>query len=197
MPFSLSSATGVWIGVCPDLSGPTGAGHALHLWPVLLISPVERLARASASPTRSDPEGSSRNEPRLGRCPASHLRPVPGQNSAAHHGFSMTTPWPVARPGPDLRAPPRTREAHSVAHRAFLGHPLRAVVPNSARVSPARSLRSVAFVRTSHRAAPELAKTALPFTPAPHPAGRPGAALRPAPMRRVWGAEIRHRPLRT
>ena len=28
----------------------------------------ERLARASASPTRSDPEGSSRNESRLGRC---------------------------------------------------------------------------------------------------------------------------------
>ena len=32
------------------------------------------MARASASPTRSGPEGSSRNEPRLGRCPASHLR---------------------------------------------------------------------------------------------------------------------------
>jgi len=29
--------------------------------------------RAYASPTRSGPEGSSRNEPRLGRCPASHL----------------------------------------------------------------------------------------------------------------------------
>jgi len=28
----------------------------------------ERLARVSASPTRSGPEGSSRNEPRLGRC---------------------------------------------------------------------------------------------------------------------------------
>ncbi len=28
----------------------------------------ERLARASASPTWSDPEGSSHNEPRLGRC---------------------------------------------------------------------------------------------------------------------------------
>ena len=39
------------------------------------ISAVERLARASASPTRSGPEGSSRNEPRLGRCPASHLFP--------------------------------------------------------------------------------------------------------------------------
>jgi len=34
---------------------------------------VERLARAGTSPTRSGPEGSSRNEPRLGRCPASHL----------------------------------------------------------------------------------------------------------------------------
>ena len=33
----------------------------------------ERLARVSASPTRSGPEGSSRNEPRLGRCPASHF----------------------------------------------------------------------------------------------------------------------------
>jgi len=28
---------------------------------------LERLVRAGASPTRSDPEGSSRNEPRLGR----------------------------------------------------------------------------------------------------------------------------------
>jgi hypothetical protein len=37
----------------------------------------ERLARASASPTWSDPEGSSHNEPRLGRCPASHLSPAP------------------------------------------------------------------------------------------------------------------------
>ena len=34
----------------------------------------ERLARASASPTRPGPEGSNRNEPRLGRCPASHYR---------------------------------------------------------------------------------------------------------------------------
>jgi hypothetical protein len=43
----------------------------------LLASPDytgdERLARAGTSPTRSGPEGSSRNEPRLGRCPASHL----------------------------------------------------------------------------------------------------------------------------
>ncbi len=31
------------------------------------ISSLERLARAGASPTRSDPEGSSRNETRLGR----------------------------------------------------------------------------------------------------------------------------------
>src|SRR6056297_3343356 len=36
------------------------------------ISRIERLARAGTSPTRSGPEGSSRNEPRLGRCPASH-----------------------------------------------------------------------------------------------------------------------------
>ena len=33
----------------------------------------ERLARAGAAPTRSGPERSCRNEPRLGRCPASHL----------------------------------------------------------------------------------------------------------------------------
>ena len=37
---------------------------------------VERLARAGASPTRSGPEGSSRNEPRLGRCPASHFSQI-------------------------------------------------------------------------------------------------------------------------
>ena len=30
------------------------------------------MARASASPTRPGPEGSNRNESRLGRCPASH-----------------------------------------------------------------------------------------------------------------------------
>lgn len=39
------------------------------------ISAVERLARASASPTWSGPEGSSHNEPRLGRCPTSHFNP--------------------------------------------------------------------------------------------------------------------------
>ena len=39
------------------------------------MSCVERLARAGTSPTRSDPEGSSRNEPRLGRCPTSHPSP--------------------------------------------------------------------------------------------------------------------------
>ena len=37
----------------------------------------ERLARASASPTWSGPEGSSHNEPHLGRCPASHLSETP------------------------------------------------------------------------------------------------------------------------
>ena len=36
------------------------------------ICAPERLARAGASPTRSGPEGSSRNESRLGRRPASH-----------------------------------------------------------------------------------------------------------------------------
>ena len=39
---------------------------------------IERLARASASPTWSGPEGSSHNEPRLGRCPASHQHPGNG-----------------------------------------------------------------------------------------------------------------------
>ena len=53
-------------------AGAAGGPHDLHPGQVLPISPVERLARAGASPTRSDPEGSSRNEPRLGRCPASH-----------------------------------------------------------------------------------------------------------------------------
>ncbi len=48
---------------------------ALHSRATGPICAGERLARASASPTRSGPEGSSRNEPRLGRCPASHLMP--------------------------------------------------------------------------------------------------------------------------
>ena len=39
----------------------------LRLNQTALISPIERLARAYASPTRSGPEGSSRNEFRLGR----------------------------------------------------------------------------------------------------------------------------------
>jgi ribosome biogenesis GTPase / thiamine phosphate phosphatase len=34
---------------------------------------IEGLARAGASPTWSGPEGSSHNEPHLGRCPTSHL----------------------------------------------------------------------------------------------------------------------------
>src|SRR5690606_39567878 len=42
---------------------------------VARISTPERLARAGAPPTRSGPEGSSRNGTRLGRCPASHLLP--------------------------------------------------------------------------------------------------------------------------
>jgi hypothetical protein len=37
------------------------------LWPKPTYMGLERLVRAGASPTRSDPEGSSRNEPRLGR----------------------------------------------------------------------------------------------------------------------------------
>src|SRR5690606_36586252 len=39
-------------------------------------SPFGRLARTSPSPTRSGPEGSSRNEFRSGRCPVSHLIPA-------------------------------------------------------------------------------------------------------------------------
>ncbi len=39
-------------------------------------SPLERLARAGASPTRSGPEGSSRNESRLGRCQPLTFAPV-------------------------------------------------------------------------------------------------------------------------
>ena len=53
---------------------------ALNPVVAIAISAPERLARASASPTRSGPEGSSRNEPRLGRCPASHLSQVSWQN---------------------------------------------------------------------------------------------------------------------
>ena len=49
------------------------------------ISAAERLARASTSPTRSDPEGSSRNESRLGRCPASHLIPYREQPVGAEN----------------------------------------------------------------------------------------------------------------
>ena len=49
------------------------ARASLRIPPPPPISPRERLARAGASPTRSGPEGSSRNEIRLGRCPASHL----------------------------------------------------------------------------------------------------------------------------
>src|SRR5690625_1930327 len=41
-----------------------------------IISRVERQARADNSPTRSGPEGSSRNEFRSGRCPASHPFPA-------------------------------------------------------------------------------------------------------------------------
>lgn len=55
------------------LSGKICMG--LHCAAPCRICPVERLARAGASPTRSGPEGSSRNESRLGRCPASHPFP--------------------------------------------------------------------------------------------------------------------------
>jgi len=49
-----------------EIAGIDPVAAAPYIWP-------ERLARASASPTWSDPEGSSHNESRLGRCPASHL----------------------------------------------------------------------------------------------------------------------------
>ena len=54
------------------------------------MSGIERLARASASPTRSGPEGSSRNEPRLGRCPASHLSPAYLRLTARLFGARVT-----------------------------------------------------------------------------------------------------------
>jgi hypothetical protein len=67
--------------------GPARPG--LRIPPMRPKSRGERLARASASPTRSDPEGSSRNEPRLGRCPASHLNranPPPGGHPVRQTG---------------------------------------------------------------------------------------------------------------
>ncbi len=45
------------------------------------------MARASASPTWSGPEGSSHNEPHLGRCPASHPTPH-GVNASSKPGHS-------------------------------------------------------------------------------------------------------------
>ena len=53
---------------CPQCLSLPCAGRLKALY-----GDLERLARASASPTRSGPEGSSRNEPRLGRCPTSRL----------------------------------------------------------------------------------------------------------------------------
>ena len=44
------------------------------------LNRAEGLARTGASPTRSDPEGSSRNEPSLGRCPTSHRPHTRAQN---------------------------------------------------------------------------------------------------------------------
>ena len=47
---------------------------------------AERLARAGAPPTRSGPEGSSRNGSRLGRCPASHSSTVHRQATGTGRG---------------------------------------------------------------------------------------------------------------
>ncbi len=82
------------------VSGPVrgrGGRHGLQPVSVLPISPVERLARASASPTRSDPEGSSRNEPRLGRCPASHPPRFPQGNLWPPPRFPQGNLWPPPR----------------------------------------------------------------------------------------------------
>ena len=49
---------------------------------------IERLARVNASPTRPGPEGSNRNESRLGRCPASHpylLSKLNGRTEGGRH----------------------------------------------------------------------------------------------------------------
>ena len=66
----------------------------------------EGLARASASPTWSGPEGSSHNEPRLGRCPTSHPPTLSGraQNTPRPDAFSRGA---IVRP----KAAPRRRAA--------------------------------------------------------------------------------------
>ena len=61
--------------------------------PLCLI--LERLARASSSPTRSGPEGSSRNEPRLGRCQP--LVPPPSSLGSAGKS-AVDPPRPSAYP---------------------------------------------------------------------------------------------------
>ena len=69
---------------CRDPAVTSGAAVARLILRRPGLSPIsifERLARAGASPTRSGPEGSSRNEPRLGRCPASHPPPCPNRMS--------------------------------------------------------------------------------------------------------------------
>ena len=48
------------------------------------------MARVSASPTRSDPEGSSRNEHRLGRCPTSHFNNI--SNNFIIYIFAISLP---------------------------------------------------------------------------------------------------------
>ena len=64
------------------------------------ISTPERLARVSASPTRSGPEGSSRNEPRLGRCqPLTQFPPQFVSGAVQRHGLCDRANDPPIRGG--------------------------------------------------------------------------------------------------
>ena len=59
----------------------------LRILGVEITSRDERLARAGASPTRSGPEGSSRNEPRLGRD-----QPLTHTSDRRIHGYPVLPP---------------------------------------------------------------------------------------------------------
>ena len=111
------------------------------------ISRYERLARAGASPTRSGPEGSSRNETRLGRVQPLTLIPIrpvcrlPLWHSVAGHAFLMTddltdlgwSPWfagQIAADEGDL-IPLRVAEVHRTRmHAIGADGPVDIVVPH-------------------------------------------------------------------
>ena len=133
------------------------------------ISPPERLARAGASPTRSGPEGSSRNGTRLGRCPASHLQS--GQGTAPRQGHrslplgpgvaSLPSPFPRRGRGEDVAmdqqtadqqtdrsgGPPETDAAYRVLARKYRPATFADLVGQEAMV---RTLRN-AFAAGPHR----------------------------------------------